>query len=93
MLMCPAASLFATSALDNLALGPVGPYLPQNDYRIISKQILPEENIQAKVTHLPADWEDCDHQLPLKHGGGKTKRVAVQNNPRAYCNFRCRLSM
>ncbi len=32
MLMCPVAFLFGTSADDDPALGPVGPYLQQNDY-------------------------------------------------------------
>lgn len=37
--MCPAAFLFGTSADDDPTLGPVGPYLQQNDYSIISMQI------------------------------------------------------
>lgn len=48
MLMCPAAFLFGTSADDDPALGPVRPYLQENDNVIISMQILPEENKQAK---------------------------------------------
>ncbi len=43
MLMCPAGFIFGTSADDDPALGPVGPYL-QNDYSIIPMQIIPEEN-------------------------------------------------
>ena len=46
--MCPAAFLFGSSADDDPALGPVGLYLQQNDDGIISMQILPEENKQAK---------------------------------------------
>ena len=49
MLMCPAAFLFGIRADDDPALGPVGPYLQQNDCSSISMQILPEEtNKQAK---------------------------------------------
>lgn len=48
MLMCPAAFLFGARAGDDPALGSVGLYLQQNDCSIISMQILPEENKQAK---------------------------------------------
>ncbi len=51
--MCPAGFIFGTSADDDPALGPVGPYL-QNDYSIIPMQIIPEEN---KVTRLLTRYE------------------------------------
>lgn len=48
MLMCPAAFLFGTRADPDPALGPVGVYLQHSDDNIISMQILPEEDKQAK---------------------------------------------
>lgn len=62
MLMCPAAFLFATTADNDPDLGPVGPYLQQNDCSNISMQILLEEKKQNINTHTHkqiksfADW-------------------------------------
>lgn len=67
--MCPAAFLFGSSVDYIPALGPVGPYLPQNDYSIIFIYYLRKAHRQKLLTAC----ESCDHELPLKHRGGERK--------------------
>lgn len=91
MLMCPAAYLF-----DNRwsRFGSSGT-LPASEMTTASSPCKYYQRKTNSQSNSSTDWLWGSHQLPLKHwgGGGGTRWLAVQNNLRGCCNFRCSLSM